>query len=361
MKIIIFCGGFGTRMWPESTKSYPKQFRNIVKGRSFFQKTFERFAKDFDTKDILVSTEERYKKFIMNQTPEILPENIILEPERRDNLGAIGLVTALIEKRFPKEVMFFSWSDHFFGNPQEFIKAIKAASEYTSKTGTSVSINEKPTYPSVHNGWVEHGEKVGEASGYPIYKIIRHVEKPDEETANKFFRSENYLIHTGYATWRSDLMLSYYQKYAPSVYEGLAKIMDAYGTDKFQEVLKNEYAKFEKVSIDYGLFEKMPADLRTTMATETGWEDAGTWELFYKAMLETNQTDVVEGEIKTKFIDSSGNLVIGEGDKMISIIGLKNITVVDTHGALLICNMDETAKVKELFKKLEEENPEFVD
>ena len=175
MKIIIFCGGYGTRMWPASTKSYPKQFRSIVKGRSFFQRTLERYTKDFEAKDILISTESRYKQFILDQAPEIPPENIILEPERRDNLGAIGLVAAVVEKRFPSEVMFFSWADHFIGKVDEFIKAIKAACEYTKKTGISVSLNEKPTYPSIHNGWVEFCDKVSEEVGFPVYKIVRQL------------------------------------------------------------------------------------------------------------------------------------------------------------------------------------------
>lgn len=361
MKVVIFCGGFGTRMWPTSTKSYPKQFRPIVKGRSFFRRTVERYIKSFDASDILVSTESRYKKYILDQAPEIPEENIILEPERRDNLGAIGLVTAIIEKRFPSEVMFFSWSDHFIGKVDEFIKAIKAACEYTRKTGISVSLNEKPTYPSVHNGWVEYGDQVGEEDGYPVYKIIRHIEKPDELKAEELFKAGNTLIHTGYASWRSDLMLSYYKQYASSIYDGLVKIMNAWGSEKQDQVLKSEYSKFEKMSIDYGLYEKLPEDLRLTIATETEWEDAGTWELFYKAMIEPNQENVIEGEIKTKFIDSYGNLIIGEGERMISVIGLKNVVVVDTHGALLVCDMSETAKVKELFKKFEEEDPEFVD
>lgn len=117
----------------------------------------------------------------------------------------------------------------------------------------------------------------------------------------------------------------------------------------------------KKTSVDFGLFEKMPSDLRLTMATEIGWEDAGTWELFYKAMIEKGQENVIEGEIRTKLIDASDNLLIGEGDKMIAVVGLKNVVVIDTHGALLVCDMKDTAKVKALFKKLEEENPEFID
>lgn len=348
-------------MWPTSTKSYPKQFRNIVKGRSFYRRTFERYTTTFSASDILISTEARYKQFIIDQTPEIPLENIILEPIRRDNLGAIGLVAAIVEKRFPSEVMFFSWADHFIGRVDEFTKAINAACEYTKRTGVSVSLNEKPTYASIHNGWIEFGDKVGEEGDYPVYKIVRHIEKPDEKTAKELFAAGKYLIHTGYASWRSDLMLTYYKEYAPAVYEGLVKIMDAWGTEKYEDVLKTEYSKFEKVSVDYGLFEKMPTDLRLTIATETEWEDAGTWELFYKAMIEPNEENVIEGEIKTKFIESSGNLIIGEGEKMISLVGLRNIVVVDTHGALLVCDMSDTAKVKDLFKILEEENPEFVD
>lgn len=361
MKVIIFCGGFGTRMWPTSTKSNPKQFRTIVKGRSFFQKTIERFEKAFEVKDILISTEARYAHYIKDQAPEIPMENLILEPERKDSLSAIGLVAAVVEKRFPQEVMFFSWSDHFIGNVDEFLKASKAASEYTRKTGTPVSFNEKPTYPSVHNGWLKLGEKVGEEGGYPIYKIEKQVEKPDEVSANEYFNSGDYLIHTGYGAWRSDLMLSYYKEYVPAMYEGLIKIMNVWGTDKQEEVLKEEYAKFEKTSVDSGLFEKLPTGLRLTLVASTGWEDAGTWQLFYKAMIEPNEENVIEGDVKTKFIDSSGNLIIGEGEKMISVVGLKNVAIIDTHGALLVCNMDDTAKVKEMFKKLEEEYPEYID
>ena len=348
-------------MWPTSTKSYPKQFRPIVKGKSFLRHTYERYAKMILPSDILISTEVRYKDYITKLVPEIPEENIILEPERRDNLGAIGLVTAIIEKKYPGEVMFFSWADHFIGKVDKFLEAVNVACKYTKEHGISVSLNEKPTFPSIHNGWVEYGEEIGNQDGHALYKIIKHIEKPDEETAKGFIKAGNFLIHTGYASWRSDLMLSYFKDYAPAIYQGLLKIMDAIGTDMQEEVIKTEYSKFEKVSIDYGLYEKLPDDLRITMATETEWEDAGTWQLFYDAMKENDKPDVVEGEVRTEFIDSSNNLIIGEGDRLISVIGLKNIAVIDTHGALLVCNMDDTAKVKELFKKLESDKPEFVD
>src|SRR3989344_4015181 len=295
MKIVIFCGGYGTRMWPVSRKTRPKQFSKIVRGRSFYERTVARFKNGFNPENIYVSTEEAYVHFVREQTPEIPKENIIVEPERRDLLGAIGLVSVVIEKKSPGEVMFFSWSDHFITDNNEFIKAVKAAGEYTLKTGKPTSINEKPTFPSVHNGWLQLGKKIDKQGKYPIYEIKRPVEKPDEPTAKKYLNSGDYLIHTGYGAWRSDLMLSYYKEYRPKEYSGLMKIMTAWGTKSQDAVLRREYKKLEKISVEFGLYEKLPQDLRATIPVETGWEDAGTWQLFYDAMVEKGEVDVVEG------------------------------------------------------------------
>ena len=360
MKVVIFAGGYGTRMWPASTKSHPKQFYPVVKGKSFFRITVDRFNKRFDPKDIFVSTEEKYVHFVHEQAPEILKENIIPETERKDLLGAVGLVSAVIEKKFPGEVMFFSWSDHFISDEEEFLKAVVAASEYTQKTGVPVSINEKPTFPSIHNGWLELGEVKAQSGGYDLHQIKRFIEKPDENTAREFKDSGNYLIHTGYAAWRSDLMLGYFKEFRPNEYVGLEKIMSAIDTPNYESVLREEYSKFEKVSIEYGLYEKLPSDLRLTIAVSSGWEDAGTWQLFYKAMLEQDDDSVYEGNIKIQKIDSGKNLVIGGDGKLIALIGVQDLVIVDTGKVLLVSNMNETNKVKEMFAKLEEENPEFV-
>ena len=364
MKIVIFCGGYGTRMWPASRKSYPKQFFPIVKGSSFFQTTINRFKKGFKTEDILVSTEEQYVNLVREQAPEIPKENIIGEPERRDTLGAIGLISAIVEKRFPREVMFFSWSDHFIANEEKFIKTIKAATEYTRKTGVPVSVNEKPTFPSVHNGWLEQGGKMATQNGYSLYQIKRFIEKPDLKTAKKFLRENHkYFIHTGYGAWRSDRMLTYYHDVRPSEYKGLLKIMDAWGKGSYKTVLKKEYHKFEKVSVEFGLFEKLPSDLRLNIPMSVGWEDAGTWQLFYGAMLEKGEDTVVEGGSEVLEMDSFKNLIVGKSKnkKVISVLGLKNIAVIDTDDALLVCDLDSTQKVKDIFKKLEEKKPEYVD
>lgn len=198
MKIVIFCGGYGTRMWPASRKSYPKQFFPIIGGKSFFEHTLDRFKKAYNPEDILISTEVTYAHFIYELAPEIPRENVIIEPERRDNLAAIALVTAIAAKRFPEEVLFFSWSDHLIKKEALFLKYVAIAGEYALKTGSPVSVNEYPTFPNIYDGWLKFGESTDKVNGEKIYEIEKFIEKPNLQTAKRLFRSKGYLIHTGY-------------------------------------------------------------------------------------------------------------------------------------------------------------------
>jgi len=361
MKIVIFCGGYGTRMWPVSRKTYPKQFYPLIKGRSFFQMTVSRFKKAFKPKDIFVSTEEVYISFVRKQAPEIPKENIIAEPERKDNLGAVGLSCAIIERRFPGEVMMVSWSDHFISQEMAFLQAVSAAGEYADKSGLIVSVDEKPTYPSVHHGWVKTGKVLSRLDGHNVVSVLQHVEKPAKEIAERLFSSGDWMINTGYRAWRADVMLSYYKKFVPKMYAGLIKISEAWGTGRWEKIVKSEYHKFEKESVEYGIFEKLPKNKRATIPVEVGWEDAGTWELFYKALITPKEKTIIEGGADTEIIDADRNLIVGQKGKVIAVIGLSDIVVADTPDGLLVCKMDKTDKVKDIFKKLEAEKKKYVE
>jgi len=361
MKVVIFCGGFGTRMWPISRKSLPKQFYPLVGGKSFFEITFSRFRKVFEPEDIYVSTEARYVKFIRKQAPSIPIRNIIAEPERKDNLAAIGLATAIIHKHSPNEVMLISWSDHLINQEDEFLKAFKTAGEYAGETGLIVSVDEEPKYPNVHLGYVKLGETVDEYKGLRIVRITKHIEKPDLETAKGFLRSGGYLQNTGYRAWRTDVMLGYFEKYAAEMYKGLMAITDHLTDKNYETFLYREYHQFQKDSIETGIFEKLPNNVRATIPVSVGWEDSGTWELLYRALRVNENENVLEGGAELQHIESSGNLIIGPKGKLIGVIGLSGVVVIDTPDGLLVCNMGTTDKVKELFKTLEKTKPELVE
>lgn len=359
MHLVIFCGGYGTRMWPVSRKSFPKQFYPLIAGKSFFELTYLRFRKIFKPKDIFVSTEKVYVPFVRKIAPNIPAENIIAEPERRDNLGAIGLVCAILEKRFPGDVMVVSWSDHLIGKEGEFLRAISAAGEYASQTGFIVSVDEEPGYPSIHNGWVKLGETIDAFKGYSIVRITKHVEKPKEDVAKRMFAAGGYLLNTGYRAVKTDVMLSYFRQFQPKVYEGLLEIMGAEGKSYEDTIIYREYHKFPKDSIESGIFEKLPEDKRVTIPVDVDWRDAGTWELFYKSLKKKDKDNVVEG--KAEFIDAKDNLVVAPPDKIVAMLGVSNLAVIDTNDGLLVVDLRETDKVKALFAILEKDKPKFVE
>lgn len=309
----------------------------------------------------MISTEEKYLRFIHEQAPEVPKKNVIGEPERKDTLGAVGLVAAVANKLYPGEVIFFSWSDHFIGEPEKFLDVVRAAGEFTAKTGRPASLDEKPTFPSTANGWRKVGKKVAVQGGYSAFEIEEHKEKPDLATAKKYFANPKWLIHTGYGAWQANLLLDYYKQHRPKEYEGLAKIAEAWNTESQEKVLKEEYHKFEKLSVEYGLYEKLPHNLRVTFPMSVGWEDAGTWKLFYDAMIEKGEKNVLEGGVEAEFLDSQGNLIVGRHDKLFAIVGLENLVVADTDDAVLICPMDKTERVKELFGILEKKKPRYVE
>ncbi len=364
MKVVIFCGGHGTRLWPISRVSFPKPFVPLLKGKSLFQITYDRYLKDYSSKDIFVSTEDKYLKFVKEQESKVPKENIILEPERRDTLAAYALVTLVMNKRFPGEPVLFSWAKHLIRRERVFLDAVKAAGKHTQETGVGVSIDSKPDFPSVNNGWIKKGESLGYLGGSVYYKLERQVEKPELQLAKKMFISGNWLIHTGYKVWDTGKLLTYYKEFQPEIYKGLMKISDAMGTKLFKTELYRHYHSFPKTSIDYGILEKLPTGSFVTLEADMGWEDVGiSWETFYRGLVTSSMKDdtVEEGGADTEYLDAERNLVIGPKGKIIGVVGVSDIAVIDTPNGLLVCKLSDSQKVKKLYEKIEKEKSEYVE
>lgn len=363
MKIVIFCGGHGTRLWPISRVSFPKPFVPLLKGRSLFQITYERYRKKYHARDIFISTGDKYLRYVMRQEPDIPRENIILEPERKDTLAAYGLVAAILNKRFPGEPVFFSWAKHVIRREAVFLEAIKAAGEYTKETGIGVSIDSKPEFPSVNNGWIKKGTSLGELGGSNFYKFEKHVEKPELAIAKRLFLSGSWLIHTGYKIWDTGKLLGYYKEFQPAMYKGLEKILAALGTKHEETELYREYHKFPETSVDYGLLEKLPNSSLVTLEADMGWEDVGiSWETFYRGLVNhSKDANLIEGDVDVQYMESERNLIIGPKGKMIGLIGINDAIVIDTPDGLLVSKMTDSQKVKTLYEMIEKDNPKYVE
>lgn len=350
-KVVIFCGGFGTRMWPMSRQKFPKQFQPLVGEKSFFQLAVQRIRRGFSLEDVYFSIPLKQAHFLRKQVPQILKENIIAEPERRDTLGAVAYATTVINHKFPNYLMAAIWGgDHLVRHEERFIRLLGLAAEVCLQQKALVKIDVRPEFPVTSLGWVKLGKPAGKIGGYTIYGFEKFVEKPKLEKAKKMFKSGEYVINTGYYVWQTEMVMALLKKHTPECFKHIVKIEQALGSKDEKKILKEEYHQIEKTSIDYGFFEKLPPGSFRIIPAELGWTDVGTWDLLYEELARGQKENVTKG--KVEFIDSKGNLVYIPKKKIAAIICGENLVVVDTGDALLVCKRGRSGDVKKFVEFL---------
>lgn len=354
MKVVVFSGGAGTRMWPLSRAEMPKQFQSLVGDRSLFQQMIDMVLTGFDPKDVYVLTGDHYLDLVKKQVPKIPEENIIGEPEMRDTLAAVSFACAYLSKKFPGETMAAIWgADHIVREKETFVKALKTAEKVAKEKNVIAKVDVHPTFPSVHLGYIQVGEKVDEVDGFDVLEFVRHVEKPDFQTAQKFLESGEYLWNTGYFVWPLAKIMDLFAKYVPEAYESLQKIQNAVGSKEENEVIKNEYQKIPKMMIDKALFEKLGKEDQLELTAVLGWTDVGAWNVLKDELAESEEAHVVRGEHID--LDSVDCLIYQTNEgKVVATIGLESMIVVDTSDALLICPKARSQDVKKIVQELKE-------
>lgn len=356
MKIMVFSGGSGTRMWPLSRKSLPKQFQNIVGETSLFQQMMEMVLTGFSVDDVYVLTGRNYVDLVLKQVPSLPKEQVIGEPEMRDTMAAVSFACAYLDNKFPGETMAAIWgADHIVREKETFVRALKAAEKLAKSENVITKVDVHPTFPSTQLGYLEIGEKLTEVDDFDVFEFVRHVEKPDYETAEKFLESGNYLWNTGYFVWPLPKIMELIQKHSLETYDSLKKIQSAFGSAEEEKVIEEEYQKIPKSSIDHALFEKLGKGDQLEISAVLGWTDVGSWNILKDELAENQAHNVVKGEHID--IDSVDCLIhqTNEG-KLIATIGLESMIVVDTPNALLICPKARSQDVKKIVQQLQEKN-----
>lgn len=358
LKIALFCGGTGTRMWPMSRRDKPKQFQPLVDEESMFQGALRRIKKGFPIRDIFVITGRNYVGLVTEQAPDIPLENIIIEPEMRDTLAAVGYAATVLDKKFKNPTIATLWAaDHLIKNDQEFVNALKAAYEYAKENDKIVSIDVKPTYPNVHVGYIKIGKMIKKLEGSAIFEYVKQIEKPDMPTAKKMVTSWDYLWHAGYKVSSAQKLLSLYKKHAPKVYEGLLEIHKAWGEDNQEEVVKKTYSSFERVSIDYAIFEKLDSKEMVVLSADLGWSDVGAWNILKDELAENKTDNVIKGNV---YDEGSTDCLIYENcsDKVMATIGLSGLIVVDTPDGIIVATKDKIGEIKKIVEKIKADKKE---
>lgn len=354
MKIIIFCGGSGTRMWPMSRKKTPKQFSPLIGERTLFQQTIDRLRAGYSMDDIYISTIEAYKDEILHEYPEIKKENLIIEPEARDTLACFGYAVFILNKKFPDCTILSMWSDHFIREEQEFLKALQVGEQIAANEDVIVNIDAKPTFANVNLGYMEIGKLIKEADGFPIYQFVRQIEKPPLEKAKKYVRSYKYLWHTGYSIFKSNLMIGLYKKHSPQVFDIIDNILKNLSNRTEVERL---YKQIPKISVDIAIYEKIKEDGIVEIPADLGWSDVGAWNVLKDELAENGKALVVKGE---NYDIGSIDCLIYElsKKKIVATIGCENLIIVDTPNALLVLSKFKSQEVKKIVEKLKENGKE---
>ncbi len=350
MKAVILAGGTGTRLWPLSRVNKPKQFQKLISDKTMLQETIERLS-FLKPEHIFVSTNQKYLDTVREQVKGKIPQsNIIVEPDLKDTAPCIGLAAAYLAKKYPNDVMSIIYADHLVQKKDEFTKKLKVAEKLAQEENTLNVIEVKAKFPNVNLGYVKIGKVLKEVNGIEIFSFEKFIEKPDLAKARAFLQSYKYLWNTGFYVWKIDTILKKFKKYLPNTYKNLMKIQEKIGTKDEQKALKTYYPLCDKISIDYGIMEKVdPKEVRIIPA-ELGWSDVGTWESIFDELAPTEDSNLVKG--KHLNIDTTGSLIYGNEKKIIATIGLEDVVVVDTPDALLICKKDRSHDVKKMVEKL---------
>ena len=345
---LILAGGQGTRLWPKSRRRMPKQMLEIASENTMLQETFNRINPLIPAERIFVVTTETYAHLVREQVPVIPEGNVLVEPAGRGTAPCIGLSALYLKRLDPDSIMASLNADHVIRDAAGFRQALTAAAQ-VARRGHLVTLGIRPDWPHTGYGYIQQGELLETADGFPVYRVARFKEKPDLATAQQFLESGDHLWNSGIFVWKTSTILEAMERYLPDLSGQLRLMEGAIGTPEESRVLREAWEHVDTVSVDVGVLEK--ADDVAVIPIQVGWSDVGSWATLLEILpADSDGNVVVNGEHVG--IDTKGSLVHG-GKRLVATIGLQGMIIVDTDDVLLVCPRDRAQDVKAVLDELQ--------
>jgi mannose-1-phosphate guanylyltransferase len=342
--VVIMAGGIGTRFWPYSRASHPKQFLDILdSGKTLIQTTVERFKKICPLENIFVVANNDYYFQIKSQLPQLAESQILLEPYMRNTAACIAYAAYKIRKRTENANIIIAPADHVILKEDNFLSTIEVALETVAKNPILLTLGITPTRPDTGYGYIQLAEHDTDGT---LQKVKTFTEKPNLPLAIEFLESGDYLWNAGIFVWNVKSIVAAFEKYMPEMAELFSEAQYSFFSPNEAKAIKQLYQQCHNISIDYAIMEK--ADNVYVLRCDLGWSDLGTWKSLYDFLPKNKDANVLQGNILT--YETTNCMVRTPNERLVVLQGLDNYIVVEYQNVLLVCQKDQEQRIKQFLE-----------
>ena len=346
--VAILAGGLGTRFWPKSRASFPKQFLDILgTGETLIQAAYKRYTSFILPENIFIITSEEYVSIIREQLPDLNHDNILAEPSRKNTAPCVAYMAFKILQQDPEAAFVVAPSDHIVTDTETFKQLSLEGLNFAKENNAFVTLGIKPTYPNTGYGYIQYD--TNSAKQDSVFKVKTFTEKPDIELAKTFLASGDFLWNAGIFMWAAKDVVQAFEQFQPEMCELFASEKNNFNTPEEKYALERIYPLCVSVSIDYAIMEK--ADNVFVIPAEFGWSDLGTWNSAYTNLSKDKKGNAATTENIICY-DISNSMISASEEKLLVLQGLEDFIVVDTEDVLLICKKEKEQQVKEFLSEV---------
>jgi mannose-1-phosphate guanylyltransferase len=346
---LIMAGGGGTRFWPRSRQRFPKQFLNLTGDRSLIQQARHRLEALVSPEHTWVITSAQQRPLVLEQLPDVPPDQVVGEPVGRDTAACLGLGAAIVLARDPQASLVCTPADHVIEPVQEFRRTVQAAAGLAEEHPRAlITFGITPSFPAQAYGYIQRGQPIAGRQGVPAFRIAAFKEKPDADTAEHYLQHGGYCWNSGIFVWKAAALLGELNRQRPEIHAVVHRIAQCWPTPERDAVFRQQYDAVTKISIDYAVMEHCAEGLM--LQAPFTWDDVGSWE----ALERMHPQDAEHNTIQATHcgLGTRQCIVVGEPGRLIATAGLENLLIVQDGDATLVADRRDEAALKKLVERL---------